>query len=75
MMRIEVETNDTGSADSVLDAWGWDHLSATARKDSLLAALEWNNKKIKKEGYTRHLLNMRDQLINDLNVVQKEIKE
>ena len=70
-----VEDDDPGSASSMIDAAGWNHLSATARRDSLLAALEWNNKKIKKEGYTRHLLNMRDQLINDLNIVQKEIKE
>lgn len=74
-MIIVEENDDAGSACSLIDATGWEHLSATARRDSLLAALKWNNKKIKKEGYTRHLMNMRDQLINDLNVVKKEIKE
>ena len=72
---ISEEDNDASSAASLIDTVGWNHLSATARRDFVLAALEWNSKKIKKEGYTRYLLNMRDQLINDLNVVHKEIKK
>lgn len=71
-MKIEEDTFEQSSI-RLLDACGWDQLSATKKRDSLLAALEWNNKKIKKEGYTRYLLNIRDQLINDLNMVQKEI--
>jgi len=72
-MRIKEETNNIGSAYSLFDAWGWDHLSATEKRDSLLAALEWNNKKIKKNGYTKFLLDIRYQVISDLNAVQKEI--
>ena len=66
---------DVSSSFNLVDTWGWDHLSANERRDSLLAALEWNNKKIKKLGYTRVLLNIRDQIICDLNAVQKEINE
>ena len=73
-MRIE-EDDDVGSANNLVDAWGWNHLSPTERRDSLLSALEWNNKKIKKEGYTKFLLDAREQLISDLNAVNKEIKE
>jgi len=73
-MRVE-EDYDIGSANNLADEWGWNHLSPIERRDSLLSALEWNNKKIKKQGYTKFLLDIRDQLISDLNAVKKEIKE
>lgn len=66
---------DVGSSLNLVDTWGWNHLSANERRDSLLAALEWNNKKIKKLGYTRVLLDIRDQIISDLNAVEKEINK
>lgn len=66
---------DVGSSLNLVDTWGWNHLSANERRDSLLAALEWNNKKIKKLDYTRVLLDIRDQIISDLNAVEKEINK